>query len=491
MREKIKYIILIFLIIIFIVSIVPKEFQNDTFFTIAIGENILKNGVQIKEQLVWHDNLEFTNPRWLFDVFITTIYNNFNFLGIYVAVIIISILQAILYFNILNKITNKKILSFIITIIVMFFCKHGFTARAQIVSFTLFLLEYYCLESLFETNKKRYFIILAIIPLILVNMHSSVFPMYFVIYLPYIAEFILGKLKLKVKNDQKIIIEGSNIKITKIISLIIIAVLISFVTPRALKPYTYMFKNMGGLSSDFIAELQPLVVMEQIYFLSIVIITFGLIAFTKVKVNIKDLLYIVGFLLMSLLAFRCIYFFYLISTICVARILNNVINEYKINLDFLDKNIQRIILSFLVIFFVSFCLIEFTKNLTKDYVEISDYPVDATEYILNNIDVNNMKIYNHFNFGSYLEFKGIKAFIDSRSEVYTEEFNPGTTILEDWHNIVSGSVSYKDIFDKYGITHVLLYNDEIINTYIKYDKDYNLLYHDDAFSLYEKVNNDK
>ena len=42
-------------------------------------------------------------------------------------------------------------------------------------------------------------------------------------------------------------------------------------------------------------------------------------------------------------------------------------------------------------------------------------------------------------------------------------------------------------FEKYGITHVLLYKDELINTYIADDVNYNVLYEDDNFILYEKI----
>ena len=40
-------IILCILIVIFSMAIAPKTFQNDTFFTIAVGEKILKEGITI------------------------------------------------------------------------------------------------------------------------------------------------------------------------------------------------------------------------------------------------------------------------------------------------------------------------------------------------------------------------------------------------------------------------------------------------------------
>ena len=101
-----------------------------------------------------------------------------------------------------------------------------------------------------------------------------------------------------------------------------------------------------------------------------------------------------------------------------------------------------------------------------------------------------MRIFNHLNFGSYLELNYIKTFIDSRNEVYCDNFND-TKVLEDWDKTRSGKVSYKETFEKYGITHALLYKDEVINQYICDDEDYNLLYEDDYFVFYEKIKEER
>ena len=122
----------------------------------------------------------------------------------------------------------------------------------------------------------------------------------------------------------------------------------------------------------------------------------------------------------------------------------------------------------------------------KEFVDVTQYPVEATQYILENVDINNMRIYNGFNYGSYLELKGIPAFMDSRSEVYCEEFND-TTVLKDVMKLENGIVSYKDIFNKYDITHVLVATTYIVNVYIEYDEEYKILYQDDAFVLYERI----
>jgi hypothetical protein len=42
---------------------VNREITNDTFFTIAIGNNILKNGITNLDTLTWHENLSFPHSR--------------------------------------------------------------------------------------------------------------------------------------------------------------------------------------------------------------------------------------------------------------------------------------------------------------------------------------------------------------------------------------------------------------------------------------------
>lgn len=41
---KKRNLLVILLIIIFTISVVPRSFQNDTFYTITIGRDILQNG---------------------------------------------------------------------------------------------------------------------------------------------------------------------------------------------------------------------------------------------------------------------------------------------------------------------------------------------------------------------------------------------------------------------------------------------------------------
>ena len=74
-KTKIRFnIMAIILIAIFCFAISPVTLQNDTFYTIKIGEHIINNGIDMQDPFSYH-NLKYTYPHWLYDVGIYLIYN--------------------------------------------------------------------------------------------------------------------------------------------------------------------------------------------------------------------------------------------------------------------------------------------------------------------------------------------------------------------------------------------------------------------------------
>ena len=191
-KSSIRFTIMaIVLIAIFCFSISPVTLQNDTFYTIKIGEHIIQNWIDMKDPFSWHENLRYTYPHWLYDVGIYLIYNIGGQVGIYISTIVLSIILGITMYLVNTKLTKNKLTSFILTIGAMYLLRNYIAARAQLVTFILFLLTVYFIEIFLETKKKRYAVGLIIIPIIIANVHLAVFPFYFVLYLPYIVEYMI------------------------------------------------------------------------------------------------------------------------------------------------------------------------------------------------------------------------------------------------------------------------------------------------------------
>ena len=383
---------------------------------------------------------------------------------------------------------NNIVLSFIATVISMLLMTSNwaFTARGQIISYLLLLLEIYFIEKMISTKQKRYYIIFFIISVLIVNFHASVWYMTVILILPYLAEAIMYRL-MKNKNleKSKIILEPISIKM--LIIVILCFALGSFISPIGTYTYTYMFKVIGGISSTFISELQQTDIISSIgMILGLIVIDILMLA-TKSKMKLSDILLFFGLYFMAILARRNQAFLYLIGTIPVVRLITNFFETYdtenileKVN-NFFSKNWVLGCTTIVIVIGLSSNMV---TRIREKYVNEKKYPVGAVNFIKENLDYKNLRIYNSFNYGSYLELSGIPAFVDSRSEIFTE-FN-NVTILKDWLETSRGNVNYNDTFEKYKIDYAIVEDKEIINTYISVDKNYEKVFDDETFSIYVK-----
>ena len=93
-KNNIKFSILaIVLIIVFAFALSPRTLQNDTYYTIKIGEYISQNGIgDLKtDPFSWHDSLPYTFPHWGYDLAMYIIYSIGSFDGIYISTIVLGL----------------------------------------------------------------------------------------------------------------------------------------------------------------------------------------------------------------------------------------------------------------------------------------------------------------------------------------------------------------------------------------------------------------
>lgn len=536
-----KKLIIIFSIVItiFTIGIVYKEFQNDTFFNIAIGKQLLEDGIDMKEHFCWvDDNLDYTHSHWLFDIASYLIYNSFGFIGIYVTVIIISVIIALTLFILSTKLYKSPITSFLVTMISMYIIKDAFTARSQIISFLCFIVEIYCLEKFIDTNKKKYAILLIIQSIIVANFHAATWPLTLVLFLPYIAAGLLNTFsskniyKLCIKNLEKKIKkcptgsskieeykkdiedyekiiqepkgEFSEYKVIRknnynIKSLIILFIIVSFtglLTPIHGTPYTYIIKSMFGPSNfenqssiDYINEMQPLTPISNLGFIAFSAILITFLTFVPSKLTTEHGFLLAGLILMSLSSARYTYLLVLIGAYVLIDLISQAFNILiQDDVEILEKIFSSIPGACVLIILVSiFSTSTFIKKINTEYVNKNLYPVEAVDYIKNHVDYKNMRIYNSYDVGSYLMLNDIPVFIDSRLDVYCSEFND-TDIFYDFVQTHYGYKHYDETFEKYDFTHILFKNNDIPNQYIRKDENYKIVHEDEHFVLYEKLN---
>lgn len=301
----------------------------------------------------------------------------------------------------------------------------------------------------------------------------------------------INKIKIKRRenseNPYKIKME-KNANTKWLIIVMIICVLMGLITPLGDIPYTYLYKTMQGDTTKNINEHLPLTLAENVPILCTIVIILSVMIFTKAKIKLSDLFMVGGLTYLMFYTRRQSSMFVLIGSIVLNRMAIQLIElygSYKIKDSIKMVDIVTIIAMCIVVLGLSK---HFYKGKDKrPYINESIYPVKASEWILENLDINNMKLFNEYNYGSYLLFKGIPVFVDSRADLYSPEFNEGCNVFMDFINTSGIGTYYGDTFKKYGITHAIMYKNSKMNMIIKKtdSEKYNLLYSDDNFVIYE------
>ena len=545
-KEKalnIKFIIMaIICICLFSVAITFKPLQNDTFYTIKLGELILDNGIDMQEHFAWHEGLPYTYPHWLYDVIIYLIYAIAGFDGMYISTIIFTAILGIVLYLTNAKLTKNTVIPFFITILILYIGKEYFTARAQLITFILFVLTIYFIERFLETKKKRYVIGLLVVPTVIANIHAAVFPFYFILYLPYIGEWFISffaqnrdiitrillksdeieinklnkkenlnekqKAKLEIlikrveankvrlaekeneeKEPYKIIVKD-NSNYLYLLIIMVIAAFTGLLTPIGDTPYTYLLHTMQGNTTGNISEHLPIILYESKYVLGYMIAAICLISFTKIKIKLSDLFLLGGLIFLTLMSRRQASMLYFVGTFVIMKFICQLIEMY-------DKDgIQEILHYFtsiigkIIIYAVFIGFMIFSLNQSKDIEIINDsaYPIEATKFIKDNLNLDEIKLFNEYNFGSYLLFNDIPVFIDSRADVYDPQFNGWEDdIFRDFINLTAACSNYEEKFEHYGITHLIIYENSTLDKVLRLDDNYKELYKDDNFIIYERL----
>ncbi len=480
MKNK-KYILIsLITIIILCIILSPITFQNDTFYTIKIGQYIINNGIDMLDHFSFH-NLTYTYPHWLYDVVIYLIYNIGGYLLLYISNIIFFIVLTLLIFYFNYKNNNSKFVSLIFTILSIIMLSSYIATRAQLVSYIVFILEYIFITNYLKNSKGKYLIGLFLLSLILCNIHVAVWPFYFIIYIPFIVEYIIAKITKKNKFLNIEIKKNDNVK--KLVIIMFISLLAGFLTPIKDTPFTYLLNTMQGSSQSYIEEHLPPSILGKISLTIFSIIIINLIILGKIKLH--NLFLILGLTIMAYTSVRHMSLYTIFILPIISSLVDNTFNKHKINI---DKYTIKYICSKLGIILISIILISLLCisiyiNKDKEFVNHKVYPIKATEYIKENLDYKNIRIFNEYNYGSYLLLNDIKVFIDSRADLYTKEFNKKEDILKEYM-----SSNYQNIFDKYEITHVIASKNDILYNYTK-NMNYKIIYEDDYFVIYELINN--
>lgn len=456
-----KMVIVILLLLPILLNFDTKfKLNNDFWFLINTGKYIINNGIPHIEPFTIHSNLTFVVQQWLTDIIFYFIYSKFNIYGMYIFTITMELLIIYLMYKVCLLISNNKIkLSIIITVLIMLILNRDFiTTRPHLFDILFLTLELYLLELYIKRNNKKYLLGLPIISLLMINLHSSIWPMLFVFLLPY----YVGRINLKFTTKE-------NYKLKSIIIVTIIMFIFGFINPYGIEAMKYLFNSYGiDYLDKVVIEMSPPDIKQSLMlFVFIFIVYLSYYINRKDKINLRYLLLTLGTTYLTLEHNRGVMFLLIVSIITLSDNLKQFFNKETISkAKKKDNYIYIILLIFLSLIYLY--SLDFETENKMFHSNIANYLDENT--------TKDITLYTGYGEGSYYEYRGYKCYLDPRAEVFLKSNNKKEDILFEYYLLQNGIISYQDFIDKYNFDYILVSDKDVIYYQIIKDNTYEKVY---------------
>ncbi len=481
---------------------VKTSLDNDTYWIIKTGEYICKNGIPTKDFLTIHSNMDLVVQQWLSDIIYYKAYDLLGVIGPLLIVMLAMLVFAGLMYKLCMMMTNNSIRSSIASLLTCASMSSFFVTRPQVFTYCTILIELICLEKYIKDGKIKHLIALPILSVAVVNLHASMWTMLFIFLLPYLA----NALPIKIK--------GKSVSCCKILPLIITALIMipcGMITPYGIKGLSFIFTtSIGDKVNSSINELKPVVLSKSpgdifMFIIPVLIIACYLIHKSG-KTTPRFVLLSIGTGAMMMVYRKLGAYFMIAAVPAVIYYLNDIdiigyiirMNEKakakpkkneKNNIPLLVTLICILVFGILIYSFVGFG-IDVNDFVKKGGVNESlDEVIYAMDADIKENPVDELRLFNGFNSGAYLEFKGYKTYIDPRADSFVEEANNDFDYLTEYFDVKTGNVYFKQVFDKYDFNYAIVdLNTEVpLYSQISNNDGYTLVFESEDYALYRVV----
>lgn len=399
---------LVFLICFFLLSL-QIFFRDkmlgdpDTLWHIAIGQEILKTGHIPQTDIYSHtlNGTPYISKDWLSEILLACAYNLLGFSGVF----LITSLSVTLTFGLLASELSKKLSCTVVLILcfsTLILLGNHLLCRPHVLIFPLVLMWTIGLLRSAETATCPSIFLLLIL-FFWSNMHGS---------------FILGILIMPLVLVERLLVSKkvTNSEIAQYCLFFSAALLVPLIGLNGLGPMIGIFKQFSLQDTVyFISEWHPQD-FSQFNLFEIVLlggIAASLILGIKVKPN--RVIILILLIHMALSHKRHSDFLGLIAPLLLANPISEALEFKRCSFDTINK--KRIVWKSIPIMFFLFMYVFFYDPPTPPHSITPKSAVQtAQSYPINE------KVLNHYDFGGFLMFSGLKTFIDGRQDFYGADY---------------------------------------------------------------------
>jgi hypothetical protein len=446
--------------------------EPDTWWHIAVGEQILKT-----HHFPLADKYSFTATgqkwiasEWLGEIAIAEANRSAGFVGVVSLLFVFSAAVMVLLYYLAYLRSGSWQAAFLVCAVFLALGLFFFTARPQLMGYTLLLIELICLER-FRLGKQRQLWALPFLFLVWVNLHGS-----FVLGLLSLAVYAIGGLVLiRAGGIRSTLWTADQRRHLAWIAPLCLAAL--FVTPYgsqlAFYPFRVAFTQPMNIAN--IAEWQPMrfdLPIGKEVLLVLLIFLIALFCLQPVF-RLDEVALFLPALYGSMVHRRMAFFLMIVFVPILAKMAARFLPSYR-------PEIDKYLLNFALVAAMLFGAAHFATNNQLLSQKLSEhFPVRAVDFLRRHrVDA---PMYNEYGWGGYLiwAFPEKKVFVDGRTDLY--EY-PG--VFGDYLAISRLDPQAFNLLRKYGVGMCLLERNGPLGTALRAMPDWRLAYEDDLSAVF-------
>lgn len=455
-------LLLIGFIVIVGLQAIKTTYDNDLWWLLATGREIIQNGFPKTNPWAIHDGMGIIIQQWIPSIILYGFYSLGDMLAVEIMLVIQIAVLALILWKLCAYLTEGKNAEWILlTILIAFLSLSSyFSSRPQIYTMMFYTLLILVLEKYRRTEHHKYLYFLPLITMLHVNFHASMAPLDIFIILLYLIPDIPCLLSQRPRGSVQF--KDSSYARKPLLIATAIACVSMLVNPYGIRGALYLLESYGAADyRGFIAEMGETHITSPAGYADIMMLILGGIAIGRNGKKI-DLPLTVLFVLTAFISMMHERNIWLVALFTVPLIASELLKEEipVIRLEFLHHRPIYVISVFAAL---DFMLIYGYANIWPtmvDYINLYkndslDYPLQACDWLdeyaaQNHLEKNQLRIFNNFNNGGVLEFRGYKVTIDQRPELWEPTI---TGIQEHYYqenvDFMCGDMPIADYMDKY------------------------------------------
>ena len=476
-------------------------FDSDMWWILETGREILENGIPYTNPWSIYDDMKIVVQQPLASVILYSVYNAAGFMGIKIYTFALFVLMALVLFATCRIVSSKKwgsgeVFGFIIAIAI-FSLGSYLSERPHVYSMIFFSLTLLVLELYRRKNNFLVLIALPVITCLHVNFHAAMAPFDLVIILLYLIPDVPG-IFARIK---KPIPAGFYLSTYDRLPLFIAFVCAAgglLLNPYGFNGAMYVLLSYGSAGyGNYINEMQSTRFWNDYGIPTMAMIALGCVALGKRGLKNIDFpltVLFIGSIPLSMMHVRNVW---LVSLFAIYLFVGTF-RDVQLNC----KKIQRVVSNkaFHITFIVVLAVIstgwyatqkwpEFVENAEDDSATIPSAAMDyLDEYTAEHkVSKSSLNIYNTFNCGGYMEWRGYKVYMDQRPELWEPTITGKTNhYYQDYVDSQDSSQTSQQILDSNNFDFLIVPLNSKMDSKITLDQAYKKVVSGQGYTLYAK-----